>query len=71
MADKELEDRKHGKVTPVFVLSLVCTYNVYFQQKKWYLDVKSTPCARGSLINGISGGGVLGVAYYYLRGGYN
>jgi hypothetical protein len=33
-------------------------------QKKWYLDVKRTPCAREALIHGIAGGMGMGLLYF-------
>lgn len=33
-------------------------------QKKWYLDVKRTPCAREALMHGIVGGMGLGMLYF-------
>ena len=33
-------------------------------QKKWYLDVRRTPCAREALLHGIFGG--LGVGVFYF-----
>ena len=33
-------------------------------QKKWYLDVKRTPCARDALMHGIMGGLGIGILYF-------
>ena len=38
--------------------------NVNLSQKKWYPDVKNTPCARNSLIHGILGGLATGLLYF-------
>ncbi len=35
-----------------------------YLQKKWYLDVTSTPCARSALIHGILGGLAVGLLYF-------
>ena len=34
------------------------------ERKKWYLDVRNTPCARGALMAGILGGGAIGILYF-------
>ncbi len=33
-------------------------------QKKWYLDVRNTPCARSALLHGVYGGLVVGLLYF-------
>lgn len=37
---------------------------VYALQKKWYLDVQNTPCARDALLHGIAGGLGVGLLYF-------
>lgn len=34
------------------------------RKKKWYLDVKNTPCARSALVHGILGGVAVGLLYF-------
>lgn len=34
------------------------------RKKKWYLDVRNTPCARSALMTGILGGGAFGILYF-------
>ena len=36
----------------------------FLVQKKWYLDVKRTPCAREALMHGIVGGMGMGILYF-------
>lgn len=38
------------------------------RKKKWYLDVRHTPCARNALLYGILVGGVSGILYYFKSG---
>ena len=37
---------------------------MFLVQKKWYLDVKRTPCAREALLHGIIGGLGIGILYF-------
>ena len=40
-------------------------YNFIFTaQKKWFLDIKNTPCARDALLHGILGGIAVGLLYF-------
>lgn len=53
---EEYEKRKVG----CKVISRLCVEELktisYCMQKKWFLDIKSTPCARDALVHGILGG---------------
>lgn len=50
---------------------LMCYYVLFLralvvQFQKWYhFDINGTPCARDSLIYGIYGGGLGGIAYFF------
>jgi len=37
---------------------------VSLPQKKWFLDVRNTPCARAALLQGIAGGLGIGLLYF-------
>lgn len=44
-----------------FLMSFLHTLHL---QKKWYLDVRHTPCARSALMHGILGGAAVGLLYF-------
>ena len=64
-----LKSRRKERFLVFLLLSM--TYCLVSLQKKWYLDVENTPCAREALIHGIAGGLAVGVLYFMKSSEYS
>lgn len=63
---KEYEERKVGLIyiVPVHGNRVNKSFLLMVVQKKWFLDIEKTPCARDALVHGILGGVALGLLYF-------